>query len=416
MAENNGYNWEPYQAEGSNTYHYQYEPPKREEPKHNGKPWRVLLLVAAIIVACGLAFGAAMLGTEFAYRNAADRDNPNAVILGDAPKPIRGEATELQNSTYQNLADLIEDVSKSLVTFNNQFSYATGVIIGEDADHLYIATVYHVVYGGNYSMIFGQNDEKLYKPAVQGLNMDTDTAVLKLPKSEIEEETLSSIKIATFGKSSAMQMGDVAVVFSSPMGYYSTPSLGTISGLERDVTFNLNNQSLTISMIQTDAGVNTSGVLFNGNGEIIGMTLDIQLEDSEGIGFAVPSDEVLKVVEELIEKGYVTKPYIGFTGYDAMNFYPQNGQVSWAEYYRLPSGILVATVADHSPAQAAGLQTYDVIISFDGKPIGEFNDMKEMLNSTNVGDVVELEVVRGYLDGEAQTVTLTVTIGQKPQE
>ena len=91
--------------------------------------------------------------------------------------------------------------------------------------------------------------------------------------------------------------------------------------------------------------------------------------------------------------------------------------MSWAEYYELPAGVLVAQVNEGSPADEAGLEVYDVIIGFNGHQIGEFSDLKDDLNKCRPGDTVTVEVLRGYLEGgETETVELTLTLAQKPQQ
>lgn len=391
-------------------YTYQPQPPKK---KKSGKGAKAAVAVLCAVLTIGGAFGASVAGS---YLGLSKAESNNSAILAEGGSIERTDAKELQNSTYSSVADIVEDVSHSLATIITGSGYATGAIVGEDDEYVYVATAYHILTSTNsVQLIFGEDDENVYTPELQGIDSDTDLAVLKVKKTDIDEVQRTSLKVATLGDSTGMVLGDLALTFSSPRGYYSTPSLGTISGLERSVSFTVNNTAITMDMLQTDAAVNTSGVLFNGRGEVIGFTLDMTIEDSEGIGFAIPTSTAKSVIGELIRVGYVEKPYMGFSGYDVMNFHPNNSQSSWAEYYGLPMGVLVANVNDGSPAAEAGLKVYDVIIGFNGNTINNFDDLKDWLDECEVGQTVTVEVLRGYMNGETETVELTMTLQQKPQ-
>lgn len=407
---NGGYGQPPY---GGNYQGFsQNEPPK---PKKKGRAAKAFVAVLCTVVLIGGAFGASALGSYLGFDKA---EADNNVVLAEGGSIDRTDATELQNSDYSSVADVVEDVSKSLATvITDNSTYATGVIVAEDDDYIYVATMYHVLSSAQQvQLIFGEDSDHVYNPELQGVDVDTDMAVLRVKKNDIDETQRSELKIATLGDSTGMVLGDLAITFSSPMGYYNTPSLGTISGLERGVSFSIANQSISLDMLQTDAAVNTSGVLVNGRGEIIGFTLDMTIEDSEGIGFAIPTSTAEDVISQIIQFGFVERPYMGFSGYNAMSFYPNGSTVSWAEYYGLPMGVLVADVTDDSPAAEAGLRVYDVIISFNGNAINNFEDMSAWLEQCEVGDTVTIEVLRNYMNGgAAETVELSITLQQKPQ-
>ncbi|MBQ7065160.1 MAG: PDZ domain-containing protein [Firmicutes bacterium] len=395
-------------------YGYRIQPSKASSD--DGVAAKIVVGVLCVILLLATAFGGALIGAKIGYGQQAQPVPTNAEIPeGGTIK--RTDARELQNSQYNNVADLVTDVSHSLTTVMIDSTYATGVVFAEDADNLYVATTYHNLPNSRkISMIFGEETSHVYAPQIQGVDTDSDLAVLKLAKSEVDESQRNSIKIATMGDSTGMVLGDLAIAFSSPHGYFNTPSLGTISGLERSVSLTIDGLGITMDMIQTDAAINTSGVLVNGRGEVIGLTLEMTFQDSEGIGFAIPSEKANDVLGQILERGYVVKPYMGFSGYDAMNFYPNNDKVSWAEYYQLPMGVLVATVNEGSPADKGGLEPYDLIIAFNGKTIENFDDMKTYLNACEIGETITIDVLRGYMNGgEVQKVTLTITVAQKPQ-
>ena len=397
-----------------------------KESKGTGTKVLVAILAAVLLVAT--AFGGAVVGAQLGYgfrgqvTNTAQTGTPSSegtgeALIAEGGKVKRSNAAELQNSTYATVSDIVADVTGSLATIvTSQSAYATAAVVSEDSDYIYLVTTYHVLAGAtSLKMVFGDDTSQIYLPEIVGVDVDTDLAVLKLAKSSISEEQRKTIKIATFGDSSSLVLADMAITFSSPMGYFCTPSLGTISGLGRSMTVTVNGSGITMDLIQTDAAVNTSGILVNGRGEIVGITIEMTIEDSEGIGFAIPSNTAVDVVEAILEKGYVTRPYMGFSGYDVMNFYPNSSSQSWAEYYNLPMGVLVADVVSGSPVDNAGLKPYDVIISFNGQSIDDFDDMKKYLNECEIGQTVKIEVIRGYMEEHTETVELTLVIGQKPQ-
>lgn len=378
---------------------------------------KIFVGILCVILAAATAYGAAVLGAQAGY-NVKEQKSADAVIV-DGGKVERAKAADGQTEVYSSVSEIIADVSHSLATILvDGNTYAVGALVAEDDTYLYIGYAYHVVSGAsNIQLIFGEDDGCIYTPEVQGTDIDTDLAILKVRKSDIDETQRKDLKLAALGDSDSLVLGDTAISFSSPEGYFNTPSLGTISGLEREVSVTINGSGYTLHTIQTDAAVNTGGVLFNGRGEVVGFTLNMTFENSEGIGFAVPSTEASGIIADLIGQGFVERPYMGFSGYDVMNFYPNNGTMSWAQYYELPAGVLVAQVNDGSPAHEAGLEAYDVIISFNGHGIREFSDLKEDLNKCKPGDTVKIEVLRGYMEeGKTETVELTMTLAQKPQQ
>ncbi|MBQ6240144.1 MAG: PDZ domain-containing protein [Firmicutes bacterium] len=390
---------------------------KNAEAASTGLGTKVFVGILCVVLAAATAFGAAVLGAQAGYKAKEQRTANAMLVEGDEVQRVK--AADGQTAVYSSVSEIISDVSHSLATILVDGNiYALGALVSEDNTYLYIGFPYHVISGASQiQLIFGEEDGLVYTPEVQGTDIDTDLALLKVRKSDIDEEQRKELKLATLGDSDSLVLGDTAISFSSPEGYFNTPSLGTVSGLEREVSVTLNGAGYTLTTIQTDAAVNTAGVLFNGRGEAVGFTLNMTFENSEGIGFAVPSAQAADVFADLIRQGFVERPYMGFSGYDVMNFYPNNGNMSWAQYYELPAGVLVAQVNEGSPADEAGLEVYDVIIGFNGESISAFSDLKTDLNKCKPGDTVTVEVLRGYMEeGGTETVELTMTLIQKPQQ
>ena len=282
-------------------------------------------------------------------------------------------------------------------TTTNYFGHTTtsaasgsGFILTADG---YIVTNYHVIENAQKIQVTTY-DNTSYNALLVGYDESNDIAVLK-----IEAENLTPVVI---GDSSNMNVGDDVVAIGNPLGEL-TFSLtgGKVSALNREVT---TSEGVTMELIQTDCAINSGnsgGALFNMHGEVIGITNAKYSTSSsseasiDNIGFAIPISNVIDIIESIIEKGYVSTPYIGVTVTNA------SAQYSF-------DGALVAGVSTNSPAQEAGLQEGDVITAVNGEAITGSSDLKSKISSSEVGDILSLEV---YRNGE--TIQINVTVGEQ---
>lgn len=195
----------------------------------------------------------------------------------------------------------------------------------------------------------------------------------------------------------------------NPLGLDSSVTTGIISALNREVTDSEGNTYLTI---QTDAAINSGnsgGALVNSKGELIGIN-SLKLSNSssseatiEGIGFAIPVNSSMDIINQLIEYGTVKRPYIGITGSSLTE--------ALAERYNYPVGVYVESVEDDGPAKAAGLVVGDVITEVDGKAVASVDDINLIKNNHSIGDTISLTI---YRDGDY--INLDVTLGETPEE
>lgn len=282
-------------------------------------------------------------------------------------------------------------------TTTNYFGHTTtsatagsGFILTADG---YIVTNYHVIENAQKIQVTTY-DNTSYNALLVGYDESNDIAVLK-----IEAENLTPVVL---GDSSNMNVGDDVVAIGNPLGEL-TFSLtgGKVSALNREVT---TSDGVTMELIQTDCAINSGnsgGALFNMHGEVIGITNAKYSTSSsseasiDNIGFAIPISNVIDIIESIIEKGYVSTPYIGVTVTDASMQYSFDGA-------------LVAGVSTNSPAQEAGLQEGDVITAVNGEAIEGSSDLKSKISSSEVGDILSLEV---YRNGE--TIQINVTVGEQ---
>lgn len=296
-----------------------------------------------------------------------------------------------------------------------QFSYGSGSgFVYDEQGH--VVTNNHVIAGASRVKV-SFSDGREVDGEIVGTDPDSDLAVLK-----IDPEGLPAP--VAMGDSTQVKVGELAVAIGNPFGLQSTLTVGFVSALGRLLPVDLNNPMGSYSipdMIQTDASINpgnSGGVLLNRDGQVIGVTSAIisPAGASAGIGFAIPSAIVQKVVPALITDGRFEHPWIGFSGGDL------NPDIAKAmELEAGQRGGLVVEVLTDSPADKAGIQGGSRVVEFDGIPIKvggdvvikigdtdirEFDDIVTYLaRSTKVGDTIKLTVLR---DGKEQTIDLTL--------
>lgn len=279
----------------------------------------------------------------------------------------------------------------------------SGIIISEDG---YILTNNHVVSGSSdssysyYSLsdatsvkiklnsdIYGS--DATFDAKIVGQDSQTDLAVLKIDKT--------GLTAAEFADSDSVVVGEFAMAVGSPLGLDTTVTCGIISAVNREVE----SEGTKYVCIQTDAAINSGnsgGALVNSEGKVIGVnTLKLSGSGVEGIGFAIPINSTLDIIDDLIEHNKVLRPYIGITGIDVDD--------ETAKQYNLVVGAYVKSIEDFSPAEKAGLKPGDVIIKADGKEIKTMDELNEIKNSHNIGDEIKLTVNR---NGEEKELTVVL--------
>lgn len=271
----------------------------------------------------------------------------------------------------------------------------SGFIITEDG---YIITNHHVIEDSN-SISVTLYDGTAYEAELIGSDEGNDIAVLK-----VDAKGLSPVII---GNSDNLNVGDSVIAIGNPLGELTfTLTAGAVSAKDRSVTFS---NAVTMNLIQTDCAINSGnsgGALFNLYGEVIGVTNAKYSSSSSGasidnIGFAIPINGVWPIIESIIEKGYVSKPYVGISvstvGADLQQF-------------GIPGGAAVQAVSPDSPAATAGLQAGDIITQLNAQAVSSSAELVSMVSKAGIGDVLTLTVYR-----RGETLTLSVTVGEQIQ-
>jgi serine protease Do len=261
-----------------------------------------------------------------------------------------------------------------------------------------IVTNNHVIEGADEIIINFTDGTKLKVLKILGHDPKTDLALLKV-------EPKKPLHAVTFGDSSKMRVGDWVMAIGNPFGLGGSVTVGIISATKRDI-----NAGPYDDFLQTDAAINrgnSGGPLFNMDGQVIGVNTAIISPSggSIGIGFAVPSNSAVQVVDQLKQFGGTRR---GWLGVHVQNV---TEEIATSMGLKEPIGALVAKVTPDSPAAAAGIEESDVILKFDGQPIENMRSLPRAVAATAIGKAVPIELMR-----KGQTVDVTVTVGRLPEE
>ena len=271
-----------------------------------------------------------------------------------------------------------EDMFKDFGTPQKRKSSALGSGFIIDKEGIVI-TNNHVIQGAE-DILVRVNGDKEYKAKVLGADPGMDIAVLKM---ETDEKFIP----VKFGNSDKARIGDWVIAIGNPFGFGGTVTSGIISARNRSIGL-----SRYEDFIQTDASINqgnSGGPLFNMDGDVIGInTAILGPSGSIGIGFAIPSNNAQRVINQLIEFGETKRGWLGVRIQYVTN------EIAEIEKLDKPRGALVASVAEGSPSEDAGIKAGDIILEFDGKTINEMNELPKIVAATDVGKKVNVKVWR----------------------
>lgn len=318
--------------------------------------------------------------------------------------------TNLQAQSNSSLFGSDSSGSSSDSSEDTESGSGSGVIFKKENGKAYIITNNHVVEGAS-SLKVSLYDGTAVTAKLVGSDSLTDLAVLQISDDHVT-------KVASFGDSSDLRTGETVIAIGDPLGkdLSRTVTQGIVSGVDRTVSMSTSAGQTSINVIQTDAAINpgnSGGPLLNIDGKIVGInSMKISEDDVEGIGFAIPSNDVKPIAEELLSKGQIERPYIGVSMLD-LEQVPQNYQEGTLGLFgsQLNKGVYIREVASGSPAEKAGLKAEDIIISLKGKEIDTGSELRNILyKDANIGDTVEVKILRN-----GKEMTKKIKLDQKEE-
>ena len=373
-------------------------PPAAAKRKSGGSSNVITAVVAALVsaVLClGVGFMAITNGwVHVPTSNSLTNVKSNTSGSGSA-KVKSGEAVDW-SAVAKEVSDSV--VAIDVATSDGE-AKGSGVVI---SDKGYIATNNHVISGAQQIQVTLANGA-VYSAQVVGTDTTTDLAVIKL------DNPPSDLKAATFADSDDLAVGEAVMAIGNPLGYDDTATTGIVSALNRPVTVtDDDNNAIVTNAVQIDAAINpgnSGGPTFNAAGQVIGINSSIASTASSsssagsiGIGFAIPSNLVKRVTNEIIENGSVQHVVLGITI-----------KSSSVEADGVTRGCAqVQSVTDGGPASKAGVKAGDSIVAFDGKAVNNNYSLLGYVRASAMGDKVELTVVR-----DGNTMDLDVTLDQE---
>ena len=390
----------------SSPYRYVPEPKSAKKKKRSWVLPLVVALCCLLSGACGV--GGVLMVQHIQAQQAEEvpEENVSHVLQGIRENSVI-EIVQVGTGTQMTPAEVYAANVNSTVGITtsvttNFWGYqstsaasGSGFIISDDG---YILTNFHVIEDSDSISVSMYNGDS-YDATLIGYDESNDIAVLK-----IEAEGLAPVIL---GDSDNLNVGDSVVAIGNPLGELTfTLTSGAISAKDREVTFSNN---MSMNLLQTDCAINSGnsgGALFNLYGEVIGVTNAKYSTSSsssasiDNIGFAIPINSIMNIVESIIEKGYISKPYIGISVLDVS---------AETQAYGIPAGAAIQAVSEDGPAAQAGLQKGDVITAVDGKTMTS----KELVSYIGEASVGQEMVFSIYRQGEE--LEITVYVGEQIQ-
>ena len=310
-----------------------------------------------------------------------------------------------QNSIFGN-----DDFNSNNNNSQRVASEGSGVIYKKDSKYAYLVTNTHVINGASKVDIRLADGNKVPGEIV-GSDTYSDISVVRISASKVKS-------VAEFGDSSKLTVGETAIAIGSPLGsnYANTVTQGIISSLNRNVSLKSEaGQTISTQAIQTDTAINpgnSGGPLVNIQGQVIGITSSKIASNRgtsvEGLGFAIPSNDVTNIISQLESNGAVTRPALGIQMIDISNL--SSSDLSRLKLpAKVTAGVVVRSAQSGMPA-AGKLQKYDVITKIDGKDISSANDLQSALYKHSIGDDIKITF---YRNGKETTTTIKLTKSTK---
>ena len=351
--------------------------------------------IIALVVSCSLLGGIAGSGlTYIMMNNETGTTQQNTVSnVNTADVSFKNDSTLSITEAFEKVAPAVVTVSTKGVTSNGFFQQqyegvGSGFIINEDG---YILTNYHVIEGASEISVT-LSDNTTVAAKVVNYDENQDVAMLKITDSDVKIPA-----VVELGDSDQLRQGESVIAIGTPLStnLSQTVTNGIVSALNRNVE---TESGVMQNLIQTDASINpgnSGGPLVNTRGQVVGInTMKATGDDTEGIGFAIPINDISDKIESL------SKPILN------LGISIRTVDEALSKKLNMEQGLYVVEVNAFSPAEKAGVKAGDLIVKVDGQRVKTFDELKEIKNSKSEGDTIKLEVIR---DGQTKTMDVTLT-------
>lgn len=349
-------------------------------------------------------------------------ENTGEVITTNVSVDVTSDVTEAVEKVEDSVVSVVNMQSQTTEDFGDAFKTkkstqeegsletageGSGVIYKKDNDTAYVVTNNHVIDGSDAIEVILKDGTKVEAKLI-GTDIWTDLAVLSIPAENVTT-------VATFGDSEVLRVGEPAIAIGSPLGtnFASSVTQGIISAKNRSVETDITGDGVVdweVTAIQTDAAINpgnSGGALINIAGQVIGInSMKISSDTVEGMGFAIPSNDVVSIINQLEADGEVVRPVLGVSLLDLTEISEQQQESILNLPEEISSGIVVAEVEPNSAAEIGGLEQYDVIVKFNGVEVTDSISLRKEIYASELGKEIEVEY---YHDGELQKTTVTMT-------
>lgn len=416
---------------GNHQHKYEETPKQKKKHKRSMNTFAKVICCAILFgaISGGMILGSFMIGKNAVKTTASANIETNADKLSTTSGSKSTKSSSSSNGTY-TVSEIAAQCKSSVVAITNQSvqevqtmfgtmqqqstGSGSGVIIGKNDSELLIATNNHVVANSeSLSVCFNDDKDAVFDAKIKGTDADNDLAVVAIKLSDISEDVLNSISIATLGDSTQMEVGDQVVAIGNALGFGQSVTSGVISALDREVTID----DTTATLMQTDAAINpgnSGGALFNMKGEVIGINSAKYASDEvEGMGFAIPMAKAQGIIENLMNQETRDKLT---SDYGFLNITGQDVSSDVAEMYSIPEGVYVSGTTDGGAAAKAGIQKGDIITKLGNTTITSISQLKEELQYYKAGETVDITIQRNGDKGyEEQTLKVTLDNASEQQ-
>ncbi|MBS5793654.1 MAG: trypsin-like peptidase domain-containing protein [Clostridiales bacterium] len=383
---------------------------KKQQQKNKRKKAAKVILKSGAVASCCLFLGVGIGTGAIVSKNViSKREQSNFKFnVSDVSQASLEENVILTSnsasSIFKEVGDSVVNISTKVSGgfFNSELQdlgSGSGIIYKVDGDKVYILTNNHVIEGASYVTISVTGNEQVEANLV-GTDPSSDLAVLSVSKKDMNNAGIKDITVAKFANSDNVEVGDFVFPIGNALGRGKTMTQGMISAQNKQI--NIDGKNLTV--IQTDAAINpgnSGGALMNSDGEVVGInTAKLSSSAIEGIGYAIPSNIAIDIADQIINNGYVERPYFGIMGKTITE--------NTKRIYNLnTTGVIVVEVEEDSNAERAGLKAGDIITDFNGQKIETLDDLSGAINKCKPNDTVSFNIIRNGREEMNLNVTLT---------